>query len=123
MSLTGSATLAAQSHAAGRYATLADVRSPEAIVEFNAHWFPGWRAFVDGKAASIGPGHASFDDGGLIRVRVPAGAHTVRLAFARTTVRAVCDIVSLFALFITLILLGADALTRRVYSPPRSAPP
>ncbi|HXU72425.1 MAG TPA: hypothetical protein VN947_24050 [Polyangia bacterium] len=85
-----------------------------ATVEFNAHWFPGWRATVDGAPVSIGPGHGSFDDGGLIRVRVAPGRHHLALAYGRTPLRAACDTVSLLALFaVGTLLLGAAMLRSR----------
>ena len=100
------------SRSPGRYA--ATVEGDGGTLEFNAHWFPGWRAYVDEVAHDIGPGHDGFDGGGLIRVNVPAGRHSVRLAFGRTPLRAACDLVSALALLVVLGLgLGADRSYRR----------
>ena len=106
--VAGRATTEAESRAPGRYQALVDAAEP-ATLEFNAHWFPGWSARVDGAAQPIGPGHGSFDDGGLIRVQVPPGRHQVTLAFGRTPLRLVCDLVSLSALLGVLALFGLAA--------------
>jgi hypothetical protein len=108
----GGATLSGLARSPGRYQAHVDAAAAGATVEFNAHWFPGWRATVDGASAPIGPGVAGFDDGGLIRVRVPAGPHEVALAYGRTPLRAACDIVSLTALFVVGVLLLAAAMLR-----------
>ena len=108
----GNATVAAQSRSPGRYAATVDARD-DATLEFNAHWFPGWRATVDGAAHDIGPGRDGFDDGGLIRVRVPPGHHEVALRYGRTPLRWACDLVSLAAL---LGVLALFALSRRRYA-------
>ncbi len=106
---------------AGKAARLSGSRSPGvyrvvvdtddvAIVELNAHWFPGWVATIDGRSQAIGPGYNGFDTGGLIRVRVPPGHHLVTIRFVRTTLRWVCDAISLLTLLVLLILLGRASL-------------
>lgn len=109
----GSATLSGATREPGRYAV--DVQATtRAVVELNAHWFPGWRAEVDGRPVRIGPGgDAPFDDGGLLRVAVPAGAHHVAARFGRTPLRAACDAISGATLLFVLFLLGRAALRRR----------
>jgi hypothetical protein len=89
----------------GRYQVTAIARAP-AVVEFNAHWFPGWRATVDGREAAIGPGAPSFDTDGLIRVAVPPGQHAVAIRYGRTPLRLACDLVSLGALLVVMGLFG-----------------
>ncbi|MGC9346962.1 MAG: 6-pyruvoyl-tetrahydropterin synthase-related protein [Anaerolineae bacterium] len=58
------------------------VRSP---VGFRARWlglyFPGWRVEIDGQEILASP----EDDTGLLTFSVPAGEHTVRVAFASAT--------------------------------------
>lgn len=106
--VSGKAAMKSLARAPGRYEALVEVVEP-AVLEFNAHWFPGWRARIDGKLVPIGPGEAGFDGGGLIRVRVPIGRHDVTLGFGRTPLRLACDILSLTALFSVLVLLGLAA--------------
>ncbi|MGZ3408309.1 MAG: hypothetical protein ACXVAN_17790, partial [Polyangia bacterium] len=108
--VSGSGTLSAMTRSPGRYDAVADGNGT--VVEFNAHWFPGWRARVDGAPVAIGPGCGDFDDGGLIRVRVPAGRHAIALAYDRTPLRAVCDSISLCALLCVLALLVAALMLR-----------
>ncbi|MGZ3438816.1 MAG: hypothetical protein ACXVDD_04850 [Polyangia bacterium] len=108
--VSGSGALSAMTRSPGRYDAVAD--GSGAVVEFNAHWFPGWRARVDGAPVAIGPGCGDFDDGGLIRVRVPAGRHAIALAYDRTPLRAVCDSISLCALLCVLALLVAALMLR-----------
>lgn len=112
-----SAVIVGRTRTPGRYQAIVD--APQAAtLEFNAHWFPGWQASVDGVAQPIGPGENGFDDGGLIRVRVPPGHHVAELRFARTPLRWVCDLISLLTLVFVLVLLVRDvsasgALRRR----------
>ena len=109
--LAPTVTLAEPARSPGRY----QVRATATVatdVEFNCHWFPGWTATVDDKPVRIGPrGEAAFDLGrtgdGLIRVRVPPGTHEVRLQYRRTPLRLACDLVSLAALALSLILIFA----------------
>lgn len=108
----GDARVVAESRAPGRYAATVEARG-DATLEFNAHWFPGWRARVDGAAHPIGPGRDDFDDGGLIKVRVPSGRHEVTLVYGRTPLRLVCDLISLAALIVVLALLALVLRSRR----------
>ena len=110
--VAGDATIAARARTPGRYEAVVDARDP-ATLEFNAHWFPGWRASVDGAPQPIGPGENGFDDGGLIRVRVPPGHHTAAIRYGRTPLRWACDLTSLAALLFTLALLVRGLRTRR----------
>jgi hypothetical protein len=102
----GQARLTLDQRSAGRYTVDVDATG-ESIIEFNAHWFPGWKAFVDRQSQEIGPKRNGFDAGGLIRVRVPAGHHSVAIVYGRTPLRAVCDLLSLLALLVTLALIAA----------------
>ena len=67
------------------------VASSRASLAFYTHWFPGWRATVDGRPAESGPVQSS----GLIGLDLPQGEHEVLLRFERTPVRAVAEGVSL----------------------------
>ncbi|MDB4970968.1 MAG: rane protein of unknown function, partial [Myxococcales bacterium] len=106
--VAGKALFKSLARSPGHYEVSVDAVEPS-LLEFNAHWFPGWRARVDGVLQPIGPGYARFDDGGLIRVAIPPGHHEVAIGFGRTPLRLVCDIVSLTALFGVLLLLGLAA--------------
>ena len=114
--VAGSAALLAPDRSSGSYTVLAEV-GVDAILEFNAHWFPGWRAFVDGAEQRIGPGQNGFDGGGLIRVHVNQGRHQVTLRYGRTRLRLWCDLISLAALLITLAAFLFAAIRRA--KPPR----
>jgi hypothetical protein len=58
--------------------------------------FPGWRAAIDGRPAAIVPS----DPNGLITFEVPAGPHTISVAFEDTPVRTLANVLSLAALVV-----------------------
>jgi hypothetical protein len=106
--LDGGARVLKEERTPGRYDVTVEAPAPS-LLELNAHWFPGWRAYLDGAPHAIGPGIDQFDDGGLIRVRVPAGRHQVQLVYGRTPLRLASDLVSLVALAALLALFGLAA--------------
>jgi hypothetical protein len=106
--IDGDGTLTAATRRPGHYEVVVDGAQPS-LIEFNAHWFPGWRARVDGVEQPIGPGYANFDTGGLTRLRVPKGKHHLQLDYGRTPLRLVCDLISLLALALLLALFGLAA--------------
>ena len=108
--VAGNAAIVARTRSPGRYDAVVDARDPSTL-EFNAHWFPGWRATVDGESQAIGPGVNGFDDGGLVRVRVQPGRHTATIRYGRTPLRLGCDAISLVALLMTLALLLREPLS------------
>ncbi len=76
--------------------------SPQAfIARFNTFYFPGWRAYLDGKsvAVQISQPHA------LIEVAIPPGEHILHLRFENTPIRWLANGLSLAALLVTLIAL------------------
>ena len=68
------------------------------------HYFPGWRAYIDGKEVPIEPTQGQ----GRISLVVPAGEHAVRLQFEELPLRVLADAISV----ISLLLLLAMALYR-----------
>jgi len=63
-------------------------------VVIQQYYFPGWRAEIDGRPAPIAPQERT----GLITVAMPAGAHTLRVYFGETPLRATSDGLSLLSL-------------------------
>lgn len=60
-----------------------EVESPlPATLTHAAFYFPGWRAYLDGRPVRTGP-----SPDGLITFAAPAGRHEVRLAFEETPIR------------------------------------
>ena len=101
----------------GFYRVGLSAKSP-VVLELNAHYYPGWRAFLDGKPVSIGPlGQAPLSASGLVRVPVPEGDHEVRIEFGRTPLRLALDLVSLAALLVGLGMLVGAWHTRRLLRP------
>jgi len=72
-------------------------------VQFNTIYFPGWRAFVDGRPVPVIPSYPQ----GLITLEVPAGTHEVALRFGDTSVRTLANVTSGGAL---LLLIGTTIL-------------
>jgi uncharacterized membrane protein YfhO len=77
-----------------RHSTVLDevtVSAPQPVtLAFYTAYYPGWRATIDGQAATITPA----GDLGAITVAVPAGEHTVVLRFGDTAPRTVGALLS-----------------------------
>lgn len=83
--------------------TFQTVSREDAKVLDNTTYFPGWRAFVDGKETPI-----EFQDQhhpGLISFSVPNGNHQVEVKFTETKVRLLADVLSAFGILVSGILL------------------
>ncbi len=65
----------------------------DGIVRFNTLYFPGWKAFIDGKNAEI-----QYKKDGVIDVVVPKGEHIVHIQYFETPLRLFADIVSIASL-------------------------
>lgn len=74
--------------------------SAATTVRIRRFYFPGWRARVDGRLATVAPGSPY----GLIEVAVPAGSHELELRFGTTPSRIIGDVLALAG------LVGAVAL-------------
>ncbi len=68
-------------------------------VRIYTNWFPGWRAYVDGKDVDI-----QKDGEGLMILGIPTGIHDVRISFEDTRVRSLANLISLLSLFVAAIL-------------------
>lgn len=71
----------------------------EGIIRVNTHYFPGWKAFIDGKEVSI----SYTNDRGAMDISAPKGKNNVRLVFGETPIRLAADGISLSSL---IILVG-----------------
>jgi hypothetical protein len=73
-------------------------------LRFYTHYFPGWRATVDGLPVEIQPDPPN----GLIGLDLPAGEHQVQLQFGATPVRRVSAALSAVGLALVVGLWLAD---------------
>lgn len=71
-----------------------------AKVTFNAYFFPGWFAEVDGKDVEITPG----DPNGQIEIEVPEGEHEIEFFWKETSLRKRADFISLISFLLIVIL-------------------
>ena len=78
-----------------------------AQLTYRGLYFPGWRAYVDGKSTPLAPTPGL----GLISLAVPAGEHLVEIRFERTTTRSLAESVSLLSL-LSLATLGVFSTAR-----------
>lgn len=75
------------------------------VVWVNKIFFPGWKAFINGKEVAI-----SYENNrGVIDIAFPSGKNTVLVTFGETPIRAVSDIISAASLG----LLGLLVFRRR----------
>ena len=81
------------------------ITTPEAFrARWFMHYYPGWRVEIDGARVEAGPDPAT----GWLAFDVPAGAHTVKVAFGETPSRIATDALS------ALALVGLGAVIWRV---------
>ncbi len=78
----------------------------EATLLFYTYYYPGWRAYVDGKPVPIRP-EGKY---GLIALEVPGGRHRVLLRFEDTPLRFWSQILSLASLLLGLVLLVCQSV-------------
>ena len=103
---TPSPPLALTLQRAGPYALEATVQAEAATrLRFNDFYYPGMRVLLDGAAVAAYP----TTNLGLMTVDVPPGRHTLRVAWAGTTVQQVGFGVTL----LTLLIAGGVMLRRR----------
>ncbi len=88
-----------------------NVRSSEARLIFPTLYYPGWRAFVDGREVPCGP----QPGWGAIALSAPQGSHEVVLRFTRTGRRLAAEAASLLALA-ACVGLAAWRLRRRSWA-------
>ncbi len=86
------------------------VLSNPATVIYRTFYFPGWRAVLDGDPIPIrvAPGE------GLMALDLPAGSHTVEIAFQRTPIRRITLIASSVAVLIVLPLWAIPRTTSAI---------
>ena len=85
-------------------------------VFFDIHYFPGWRAYIDGEEVPIEPTQGQ----GRISFVIPAGRHVIRLQFEELPLRIAADVISAISL---LVLLGIVVYPVRGRSPSAKVPP
>ncbi|MGD9002022.1 MAG: 6-pyruvoyl-tetrahydropterin synthase-related protein, partial [Anaerolineae bacterium] len=86
------------------------VESPQSFhARYLSFYFPGWRAWVDGKRVEV----THSDPEGLIRFEVPAGRHSIRVRFGETPLRRIADAISAASLpaLIVAIVFGSTSET------------
>lgn len=77
------------------------VESPQPFqATFRWFYFPGWRAYVNGKATAIHP----TDPGGLVSMEIPAGRNRVQLRFEDTPLRVAGESLSVLSIVALLML-------------------
>jgi hypothetical protein len=77
------------------------VASPQAQLAFHTHYFPGWRAALNGSPHPLSP----VKGWGTIGLTLPEGRHRLSLRLGRTPPRWTGELVSLLALITALALL------------------
>ena len=81
---------------------IVDAKSNTQLME-NTLYFPGWHIYVDGKEVTIE--FQSQLHRGLMLFSVPAGKHTIQIAFMETKFRQAADDISLISLIVLGLLL------------------
>lgn len=74
-------------------------------MRIHTYWFPGWRAYIDGKEVNID----YSNEYGLMDIRVPAGEHKIDIKLGDTALRLIAKAISL----ISLLILGLIIFVKR----------
>lgn len=77
-----------------------NLESPKTF-DYYKYYFPGWAIEIDGKKVEVHAGRPY----GQVEYVVPAGKHTVNIAFKETPFRMILDIVSLLSLFVAITMI------------------
>lgn len=67
----------------------------------NTYFFPGWKAYLDGKQVFID----DFNDLKLITVNISKGKHEIKFILGETNVRKIADVISFLSLTTILVLI------------------
>jgi len=78
-------------------------------VTFYTQYYPGWRAYLDGREVAVVP----EGDLGWMTVEVPAGEHVLLLRFEDTPVRVAGTVITLLTGFWVVAVWGWDLYRRR----------
>lgn len=85
-----------------------EITSPEAVVEIQTFYFPGWRVWFDGTEVEIDPKRDPLL--GRMKFTVPAGNHRIIARFTNTPIRTIGNTLSLLAWICLLSLAGYSIL-------------
>lgn len=84
-------------------------------VTVHTPYFPGWRAWVDGRESGIAP----VEPEGFPVVEVPAGAHRLEVRFTNTRLRATANAISASAALVFVVFLAVPGRRPSVACQPR----
>jgi uncharacterized membrane protein len=70
------------------------------VITVNTLYFPGWKAFIDGKEK-----HIRILTNGSMAMNIPEGRHTIQIMFLDTPVRIFAECLSFFSFLVLLTLL------------------
>ncbi|MDJ0755701.1 MAG: 6-pyruvoyl-tetrahydropterin synthase-related protein [Ardenticatenaceae bacterium] len=80
-----------------------------AVITYQALYFPGWQAWINGRSATINPSEPH----GFMTVEIESGLSEVEFRFLPTPLRITTGVISLIALAGLLFLLGRGAIKGR----------
>jgi hypothetical protein len=73
----------------------------EVKIKINTIYYPGWKAYVD----KINTDISYNNQQGVMEISVPSGSHVVQVKFEETPLRLAGDLISLFSVFIAVLLV------------------
>ncbi|KKT76329.1 MAG: hypothetical protein UW69_C0001G0025 [Microgenomates group bacterium GW2011_GWA2_44_7] len=71
------------------------------ILNIRRYTFPGWKAYIDGNQTTLGAGRPF----GQLSLLIPAGQHNVQIKFKETDFKLILDMISLFAMGLSLVFI------------------
>jgi hypothetical protein len=88
----------------------------ESIIQLAHIYYPGWKAFVNGKQQTID----YSNEGGLMRIKIPQGENKVEFKFTRTPLRLTSEMISLIGLATVIFLLAKSLMKKKVSPKPKN---
>lgn len=78
------------------YKSLVTTNNETLVLTLTTHYFPGWKAYIDGQETEI----ETTENYGFMRIIIPSGLHRVEFKFTDTLIRSFANLLSILSVII-----------------------